>query len=108
MRILSAHHVVAAASVLVSVGLLSTPAIAETSQVSSPQASVVAVKVSRSQMLERAKTWLTANNGKQVPYDQGKPGQVWPYGGYRQDCSGYVSMAAELPKPGPRTIELFD
>ncbi len=104
MRFLSARHVVAAASVLVSVGLLSTSAIAETSQVASSQASIAAVKVSRSQMLERAKTWLTANNGTRVPYDQGK---IWR-DGYRQDCSGYVSMAAELPKPGPNTVALFD
>lgn len=104
MRILFARHIVVAASVLVSVGLLSTPAIAATSQVASPQASVAVAKVSRSQMLERAKTWLTANNGKQVPYDQTK---IWR-DGYRQDCSGYVSMAAELPKPGPNTVALFD
>jgi cell wall-associated NlpC family hydrolase len=106
MRVLSARHVVAAASVLVSWGLLSAPAIAETSQVASPQASVVAAKVSRSQMLERAKVWLTANNGKQVPYDQTKTWQD----GYRQDCSGYVSMAAALPGGinGPNTVALFN
>src|SRR5262245_61261926 len=44
--------------------------------------------VTRAQMLERAATWLTANNGAQVPYSQT---QVWS-DGYRQDCSGYVSM----------------
>jgi hypothetical protein len=27
-------------------------------------------------------------------------------GGYRRDCSGYVSMALGLPKPGLDTIEL--
>lgn len=63
-----------------------------------------AAQVSRTEMINRAKVWLTANNGKQVPYDQGK---VWK-DGYRQDCSGYVSMAAKLPKSGPNTVALFD
>ncbi|MGH3722275.1 MAG: hypothetical protein ACRDRI_26245 [Pseudonocardiaceae bacterium] len=100
----AARHVVVAASVLMSVGLSSTPAIAEASQVSSPQASIAVTQASRSEMLQRAAVWLTANNGKQVPYDQLK---VWR-DGYRQDCSGYVSMAAALPKPGPNTVALFD
>ncbi|GFE23536.1 hypothetical protein [Streptomyces nigrescens] len=52
---------------------------------------------SREEMLNRAATWLTANNGAQVPYSQAK---VWK-DGYRQDCSGYVSMALGLPTPGP-------
>lgn len=57
---------------------------------------------SRQEMLRRAATWLTANNGAQVPYSQTT---VWR-DGYRQDCSGYVSMALGLPTPGPNTVGL--
>lgn len=57
---------------------------------------------SRQEMLNRAATWLTANNGAQVPYSQAK---VWK-DGYRQDCSGYVSMALGLPTPGTNTVGL--
>jgi hypothetical protein len=57
---------------------------------------------SRGEMLNRAATWLTANNGAQVPYSQAK---VWK-DGYRQDCSGYVSMALGLPTPGTNTVGL--
>ncbi|MER7876397.1 hypothetical protein ABTY63_23045 [Streptomyces solisilvae] len=46
--------------------------------------------VTPSEVLRRAATWLTANNGSQVPYSQTS---VWS-DGYRQDCSGYVSNAA--------------
>ncbi|MET7637145.1 hypothetical protein [Streptomyces sp. NPDC005438] len=58
--------------------------------------------ITRAQMLERAATWLTANNGSQVPYSQTS---VWS-DGYRQDCSGYVSMTLGLWKSGPNTVEL--
>jgi NlpC/P60 family len=51
--------------------------------------------------ISRAKTWLTAINGHQVPYSQ-----TTTYQGYRTDCSGYVSMALKLAKPGPNTVEL--
>ncbi|MEU0442657.1 hypothetical protein ABZ202_23345 [Streptomyces sp. NPDC006186] len=54
---------------------------------------------SRERTLRRAATWLTANNGRQVPYSQSK---VWK-DGYRQDCSGYASMALGLAKPGTNT-----
>ncbi len=57
---------------------------------------------SRQEMLHRAATWLTANNGAQVPYSQAK---VWK-DGYRQDCSGYASMALGLPTPGTNTVGL--
>ncbi|WP_258527673.1 hypothetical protein [Streptomyces sp. NBRC 110611] len=57
---------------------------------------------SRQDMLHRAATWLTANNGAQVPYSQTT---VWK-DGYRQDCSGYVSMALGLPAPGTNTVGL--
>ncbi|MGW3951669.1 peptidoglycan-binding protein [Streptomyces sp. NPDC004752] len=58
--------------------------------------------VTRAEVLRRAATWLTANNGSQVPYSQSK---VWS-DGYRQDCSGYVSMTLGLWKSGPNTVEL--
>ncbi|MCX4545710.1 hypothetical protein [Streptomyces sp. NBC_01565] len=61
-----------------------------------------APRISRAQVLARAKTWLTANNGRPVPYSQTK---YWK-DGYRQDCSGYVSMALGLSKPGPNTVSL--
>lgn len=54
------------------------------------------------QMLNRADSWLTANNGSQVPYSQTR---TWS-DGYRQDCSGYVSMTLGLAKPGPNTVGL--
>jgi hypothetical protein len=57
---------------------------------------------SRQEMLNRAATWLTADNGAQVPYSQAK---VWK-DGYRQDCSGYVSMTLGLPTPGTNTVGL--
>ncbi|MEU9118523.1 hypothetical protein AB0C96_01455 [Streptomyces sp. NPDC048506] len=57
---------------------------------------------SRQEMLDRAATWLTADNGSQVPYSQAK---VWK-DGYRQDCSGYASMALGLPTPGTNTVGL--
>lgn len=57
--------------------------------------------ISRDTVIARAQTWLTADNGHQVPYSQSA---TW--GGYRTDCSGYVSMALELPKPGPNTVGL--
>ncbi|AJE82996.1 MULTISPECIES: NlpC/P60 family protein [Streptomyces] len=60
-----------------------------------------AAAYSRTTTINRAKKWLTANNGHQVPYSQTK---TW--GGYRTDCSGYVSMALSLGKPGPNTVGL--
>lgn len=56
----------------------------------------------RAEALQRAATWLTANNGKQVPYSQAR---LWK-DGYRQDCSGYVSMALGLAAPGTNTVGL--
>ncbi|MFI8215759.1 hypothetical protein [Streptomyces sp. NPDC085932] len=54
---------------------------------------------SRRQTLQRAAVWLTANGGRPVPYAQDK---YWR-DGYRQDCSGYASMALGLPTPGTNT-----
>ncbi|MFI9240474.1 hypothetical protein [Streptomyces sp. NPDC053079] len=65
-------------------------------------APAAAPALTRAQVLERAKTWLTANNGRPVPYSQKR---YWK-DGYRQDCSGYVSMALRLPPPGPNTVTL--
>lgn len=64
-----------------------------------------AVQVTRQEMINRAKTWLTANNGGPVPYSQDLR---WGAEQYRQDCSGYVSMAAKIGAPGQRTVELYD
>ena len=57
---------------------------------------------SRQRTLQRAATWLTANNGRPVPYSQGSHWRD----GYRQDCSGYASMALGLPTPGTNTVGL--
>lgn len=63
-------------------------------------------QVTRGELLQRAASWLTADNGGRVPYSMEK---YWT-DGYRQDCSGYVSMAAKLgngkPKGGPNTEAL--
>ncbi|MFD6969891.1 hypothetical protein [Streptomyces sp. NPDC059949] len=67
-----------------------------------PEALRAAPRISRAEVLARAKSWLTANNGRPVPYSQNK---YWK-DGYRQDCSGYVSMALGLAKPGPNTVAL--
>lgn len=55
-------------------------------------------------MINRARTWLTANNGGPVPYSMERN---WK-DGYRQDCSGYVSMTLGLGKPGLNTVGLAD
>lgn len=59
------------------------------------------VSGARAKVLQRAATWLTAYNGGPVPYSQSKYFQ-----GYRQDCSGFASMALELGKPGLNTVGL--
>ncbi|GGT10236.1 hypothetical protein GCM10010156_78210 [Planobispora rosea] len=63
-------------------------------------AAVAAAPITRSQMIARAKTW-NPGTSKRVPYSQTKT-----RGGYRTDCSGYVSMALGLGKPGPITVGL--
>ncbi|MEU6238196.1 hypothetical protein [Kitasatospora sp. NPDC047058] len=63
---------------------------------------VAAPKITRAEEIRRARIWLTDNGGKGVPYSQKK---VWK-DGYRQDCSGYASMALKLPKSGPNTVSL--
>lgn len=74
---------------------------ASTAVVAAPAAHAV-TPVYRYEIIDRARSWLTANNGVRVPYDQGR---TWS-DGYRMDCSGYASMAARLDKPGPNTVEL--
>lgn len=60
--------------------------------------------ISGATVITRAKRWLTANNGKPVPYSQVSN---WK-DGYRQDCSGFVSMAYAYGKPGLNTVGLAD
>ncbi|MFJ3792722.1 hypothetical protein [Kitasatospora sp. NPDC090091] len=61
-----------------------------------------AAKITRAEEIRRARVWLTDNAGKAVPYSQKK---TWK-DGYRQDCSGFASMALKLPKSGPNTVSL--
>lgn len=49
----------------------------------------------RSVAIARARTWLTAWHGGPVPYSQSRY-----LGGWRTDCSGYVSMAWNLQTAG--------
>ncbi|MFD7868716.1 peptidoglycan-binding protein [Streptomyces sp. NPDC059783] len=66
--------------------------------------SLATATMSPDTMINRARTWLTANGGHQVPYSMQR---TWK-DGYRQDCSGYVSMALALGKPGLNTVGLAD
>ncbi|AJP02170.1 membrane protein [Streptomyces cyaneogriseus subsp. noncyanogenus] len=54
-----------------------------------PTSGVVIPATTRAQIIERAQTWVTAK----VPYSM----TAYWSDGYRQDCSGYVSMAWSLP-----------
>ncbi|NEY31609.1 hypothetical protein GTU99_05240 [Streptomyces sp. PRKS01-65] len=54
-----------------------------------PTAGAVVPATTRAQIIERAQTWVTAK----VPYSM----TAYWTDGYRQDCSGYVSMAWSLP-----------
>ncbi|MFE3264235.1 peptidoglycan-binding protein [Streptomyces sp. NPDC059215] len=54
-----------------------------------PGTGAVAPATTRAAIINRAKKWITA----QVPYSMSA---YWS-DGYRQDCSGYVSMAWDLP-----------
>ncbi|MGW3956581.1 peptidoglycan-binding protein, partial [Streptomyces sp. NPDC004752] len=77
------------------------PATAVTATTVSAKGSTQASPVTRAEVLLRAASWLTANGGSQVPYSQGKN---WT-DGYRQDCSGFVSMALGL-NGSPNTVGL--
>ncbi|MER6849956.1 peptidoglycan-binding protein [Streptomyces flaveolus] len=54
-----------------------------------PPAGTLLPAITRTDIIERAKTWVTAK----VPYSM----TAYWSDGYRQDCSGYVSMAWNLP-----------
>ncbi|AJE82995.1 MULTISPECIES: NlpC/P60 family protein [Streptomyces] len=83
-------------------GAAAAPAVAQHQQtVHHKSGEKSAAAYSRDTTINRAKTWLTANNGSQVPYSQ-----TATWDGYRTDCSGYVSMALSLGKPGPNTVGL--
>ncbi|MGC0417323.1 hypothetical protein [Embleya sp. AB8] len=60
---------------------------------SAAQTAASAQQITRSEVLNRAQTWLN----KGLVYGTGN------YQGYRKDCSGYVSMAWGLSTPGPTT-----
>lgn len=53
--------------------------------------------VARSTMIARGQNWVD----KHVPYNQ-----QGSYDGYRTDCSGFVSMCWELPRPGLTTFTM--
>jgi hypothetical protein len=59
------------------------------------------VLISRDEIIARARTWVAAPR----PYSQVDND---PVSGYRLDCSGYVSMAWRLDRPGMTTVELPD
>lgn len=54
-----------------------------------PPAATTVPETTRSDIIKRARTWVTA----QVPYSMN---DYWT-DGYRQDCSGFISMAWNLP-----------
>lgn len=54
----------------------------------------------RSKVIARARTWHP-HTGERVPYSQ-----TSTHNGYRTDCSGFVSMALGLSKPGTNTVGL--
>ncbi|MDN3351620.1 hypothetical protein [Actinomadura sp. DC4] len=56
--------------------------------------------ITRAQVLSRATLWHP-HTDQRVPYSQ-----LTTHDGYRTDCSGYVSMALALGKPGPITVGL--
>jgi len=57
----------------------------------------VTCSIQRSEIMARAKVWVT----NQVPYNQGGT-----YQGYREDCSGYVSMCWASSEPGHTTYTM--
>ncbi|MEV0407512.1 hypothetical protein [Actinoallomurus sp. NPDC050550] len=59
-----------------------------------------AAPISRRNVILRAETWHPHSKNR-IPYSQKRT-----HGGYRTDCSGYVSMALKLSKPGPNTVAL--
>jgi hypothetical protein len=76
-----------------------SPAPGKPSATLSATASADAACAAGEAVLARAATWLTAWNGKPVPYLSSADPATW-FQGYRRDCSGYASMALGLPGPG--------
>ncbi|MDH6109629.1 hypothetical protein P3T36_000400 [Kitasatospora sp. MAP12-15] len=66
--------------------MIATPAFAATTGTSS-----VGGSISRDEVIQRAQSWVTEG----VPYNQGA-NYTDANGSYREDCSGYVSMAWHL------------
>ena len=58
-----------------------------------------AFAITRAQVLTRGQTWID----HPIPY-----GQASYYGGYRTDCSGYVSMCWETSTPGYVTLTMHN
>lgn len=58
-----------------------------------------ASSITRAEVMKRAKTW----SSNPVPYSMSRT-----RGGYRTDCSGFVSMAWKIGKPGLSTVTLVD
>ena len=58
---------------------------------------MTAVEIHRSKIIERAQRWVDLK----IPYSQSAY-----FEGYRQDCSGYVSMAWKSSKPGHTTYDM--
>ncbi|NYV73031.1 hypothetical protein [Streptomyces sp. UH6] len=117
MKLHRALHLPAATTILAGAllvgGVVSGPATAHSSparqtateQSAESAGSPRAALSTRAQTLQRARTWLTANKGRPVPYSQSARWRD----GYRQDCSGYASMALGLAKGrwgGPNTVAL--
>ncbi|MEV0661198.1 hypothetical protein ACIBI3_09435 [Actinomadura luteofluorescens] len=77
------------------------PAKAEPSAKSKPRKQAAEPKSdARSKVIKRARTWHP-HSDERVPYSQ-----TSTHNGYRTDCSGFVSMALGLPKPGTNTVGL--
>ncbi|MET8546542.1 hypothetical protein ABZW03_38895 [Kitasatospora sp. NPDC004799] len=93
---------VAATATAPAVAATATAPAGDTALVQEQDQRAGAPKITRAEEIRRAKVWLTANGGRPVPYSRQK---VWK-DGYRQDCSGYASMALGLPKSGPNTVKL--
>ena len=67
--------------------------------------SVVDGKISRSEVLTRARAWLADSS---ISYNMNGSAPAPDGVEYRSDCSGYASMALHLDAPGRSTIDLPD
>ncbi|MGF1431582.1 hypothetical protein [Kitasatospora sp. LaBMicrA B282] len=73
------------------IGLVGVGAASLLTAVPAHAASAVDGSISRDEVIQRAQSWVTEG----VPYDQGS-NYSDSNGSYREDCSGYVSMAWHL------------